>query len=57
MDVDALRNASIKSGAGFGTLSMAMVTLMRSVPPDGFFLFAASLIAANHGDQIPFCTN
>jgi hypothetical protein len=40
IDVDALRNASIKSGAGFGTLSIAMVTLMQTVPPQGFLLFA-----------------
>jgi hypothetical protein len=31
IDVGAFRNASIKSGAGFGTLVMAVVMLMQTV--------------------------
>ena len=40
IDVDALLNASINSGAGFGTRSMAVVTFMRTDPLCCFFLFA-----------------
>ena len=32
MQVGAFRNASISAGAGFGTLSMAVVTLIRMAP-------------------------
>ena len=38
MDVGALRNASIRSGAGFGTLIMAVVTLMQMAPLYNFGL-------------------
>ena len=33
IDVGASLNASISSGAGFGTLVMAVVMLMQTVPP------------------------
>ena len=45
MQVGALLNASIRSGAGFGTLVMAVVTLMQAGPLYQFGAFRRALTA------------
>ena len=55
MHVGASLNASISSGAGFGTLFMAVVMLMQTVSPDGFDAFARAAVAATNEASFLFC--